>query len=155
MFPWNSLFSFKNNPNQKDFMKNMQQSDVQSFMEKMFYQVIPDNMQGMMNNNDFGSKKEAARTEHPMHADVFETHLYVFVRIPIVDESWLKKMKLYHTSNQSIIEGIPEASDRHVITLPALVKKKGASAQFKESTLEIRLQKSFNTQYSEIDVSDI
>ncbi|MDM5222483.1 Hsp20/alpha crystallin family protein [Peribacillus sp. NJ11] len=155
MFPWNSLFSFKNNPNQKDFMKNMQQSDVQSFIEKVFSQVIPENMEGMMNQNDGSSQKVNAKSEHPLHADVFETHLYVFVRIPIEDESWLKKMKLYHTSNQSIIEGIPEESDRHVITLPALVKKKGASAQYKESTLEIRLQKSFNTQYSEIDVSDI
>ena len=155
MFPWNSLFSFKNNTNQKEFMKNMQQSDVQSFIEKVFSQVIPDNMQGMMNQNDGGSQKVNARSEHPLHAEVFETHLYVFVRIPIQDESWLKKMKLYHTSNQSIIEGIPEESDRHVITLPALVKKKGASAQYKESTLEIRLQKSFNTQYSEIDVSEI
>ncbi|WP_258831204.1 Hsp20/alpha crystallin family protein [Peribacillus frigoritolerans] len=155
MFPWNSLFSFKNNPNQKEFMKNMQQSDVQSFIEKVFSQVIPDNMQGMMNQNDGGSQKVNTRSEHPLHAEVFETHLYVFVRIPIQDESWLKKMKLYHTSNQSIIEGIPEESDRHVITLPALVKKKGASAQYKESTLEIRLQKSFNTQYSEIDVSEI
>ncbi|MBL3644918.1 Hsp20/alpha crystallin family protein [Bacillus sp. RHFB] len=155
MFPWNSLFSFKNNPNQKEFMKNMQQSDVQSFIEKVFSQVIPDNMQGMMNQNDGGSQKVNARSEHPLHAEVFETHLYVFVRIPIQDESWLKKMKLYHTSNQSIIEGIPEESNRHVITLPASVKKKGASAQYKESTLEIRLQKSFNTQYSEIDVSEI
>lgn len=133
----------------------MQQSDVQSFIEKVFSQVIPENMQGMMNQNDGSSQKVNAKSEHPLHADVFETHLYVFVRIPIEDESWLKKMKLYHTSNQSIIEGIPEESDRHVITLPALVKKKGASAQYKESTLEIRLQKSFNTQYSEIDVSDI
>ncbi|MGY3314079.1 hypothetical protein ACV242_002575 [Peribacillus simplex] len=155
MFPWNSLFSLKNNMNQKDFMKNMQQSDVQSFIEKVFSQVIPDNMQGMMNHSEGGAQKENAKSEHPLHADVFETHLNVFVRIPIEDESWLKKMKLYHTSNQSIIEGIPEESDRHVITLPALVKKKGASAQYKESTLEIRLQKSFNTQYSEIDVSEI
>ncbi|MGE7766145.1 Hsp20/alpha crystallin family protein [Peribacillus sp. NPDC096540] len=155
MFPWNSLFSLKNNSNQKDFMKNMQQNDVQSLIEKVFSQVIPDNMQGMMQQNDTSSKKENTRTEHPLHAEVFETHLFVFVRIPIEDEAWLKKMKLYHTSNQSIIEGIPEASDRHIITLPALVKKKGASAQFKESTLEIRLQKSYNTQYSEIDVSEI
>ncbi|MFF2459446.1 Hsp20/alpha crystallin family protein [Peribacillus simplex] len=141
-------------------MKNMQQSDVQSFIEKVFSQVIPDNMQGMMNQNDGSSQVNGgsqvnARSELPLHAEVFETHLYVFVRIPIEDESWLKKMKLYHTSNQSIIEGVPEESDRHVITLPALVKKKGASAQYKESTLEIRLQKSFNTQYSEIDVSEI
>ncbi|MET1179354.1 Hsp20/alpha crystallin family protein [Peribacillus simplex] len=155
MFPWNSLFSFKNNSNQNEFMKNMQQSDVQSFIEKVFSQVIPDNMQGMMNQKNDGGSQVNARSELPLHAEVFDTHLYVFVRIPIEDESWLKKMKLYHTSNQSIIEGIPEESDRHVITLPALVKKKGASAQYKESTLEIRLQKSFNTQYSEIDVSEI
>lgn len=154
MFPWNSLFSFQKNPNQKDFLKNMQQSDVQSFIEKVFTQVLPENMQGMTNQKDGSFQKENKKTDHPLQAEVFETHSYVFIRIPVKDEAWLKHMKLYHTSNQSIVEGIPEALDRHVITLPALVKKKGAAAQYKDGTLEIRLPKSFNPQYSEIDVSE-
>lgn len=154
MFPWNSLFSSQKNSNQKDFLNNMQQSDVQSFIEKVFSQVIPENMQGMTNQTDSSFQKENKNSKHPLHADVFETHSYVFIRIPIQDNAWLKKMKLYHSSSQSIIEGIPESSDRHVITLPALVKKKGAAAQFKDATLEIRLPKSFNSQYSEIDVSE-
>ncbi|MFJ7745837.1 Hsp20/alpha crystallin family protein [Peribacillus sp. NPDC097295] len=154
MFPWNSLFSFQKNPNQKDFLKNMQQSDVQSFIEKVFTQVLPENMQGMTNQKDGSFQKENKKSDHPLHAEVFETHSYVFIRIPVKDEAWLKQMKLYHTSNQSIVEGIPEATDRHVITLPALVKKKGAAAQYKDGTLEIRLPKSFNSQYSEIDVSE-
>ncbi|MFJ7678300.1 Hsp20/alpha crystallin family protein [Peribacillus sp. NPDC097264] len=154
MFPWNSLFSFQKNSNQKDFLKNMQQSDVQTFIEKVFTQVIPENMQGMTNQANNPFQKDNKPSEHPLHSEVFETHSFVFIRIPIEDEAWLKQMKLKHTSNQSIVEGIPEASDRHVITLPALVKKKGAAAQYKDGTLEIRLPKSFNSQYSEIDVSE-
>ncbi|MGE7603737.1 Hsp20/alpha crystallin family protein [Peribacillus sp. NPDC097675] len=132
----------------------MQQSDVQSFIEKVFTQVLPENMQGMTNQKDGSFHKENKNSDLPLQAEVFETHSYVFIRIPVKDEVWLKQMKLYHTSNQSIVEGIPEAPDRHVITLPALVKKKGAAAQYKDGTLEIRLPKSFNSQYSEIDVSE-
>ena len=67
MFPWNSLFSFQKNSNQKDFLKNMQQSDVQTFIEKVFTQVIPENMQGMTNQANNPFQKDNKPSEHPLH----------------------------------------------------------------------------------------
>ncbi|SFC77241.1 hypothetical protein SAMN05443252_10683 [Bacillus sp. OV322] len=164
MFPWNMLFPFQKNQN--DSLKNMKPQEVQSFIDTLFSQVIPQNMKGMMNpgQNDggggfppFGQSPQPASAERksPLGAEVFETHTDVYVRIPVKDPEWLKKIRIFHTSNQSIIEGIPENDDKHIITLPAIVKKKGASAHFKDHTLEIKLQKNLDLQYSEIDVSEI
>jgi len=164
MFPWNMLFS-KNK--QTDFTNKMNPNDVQSFINQLFSQVIPENMQQMMNQKQadgfpsFQGMEQAAKEQqqqkpsNSLQATVFETHTDVYVRIPIKDPSSVKQMKIYHTSNQSIVEGIPEPGDRHVITLPATVKKKGASAHYKDETLEIKLQKNNDLQYSEIDVSGL
>ena len=135
-------------------MKNMEQNDVQSFIEKVFSQVAPENFSTATSNTQSGVKTNG-NTSFPLNAQVIDTHSYIFVRIPIDDEVLLKQMKLYHTSTQSIIEGIPESGDRNVIQLPGPVKKKGASAHYKDSTLEITLPKSFHSQYSEIDIPDI
>ena len=135
MFPWNTLFS--SHKNQTNFLKNFQHNDVQSFIEKVFAQVMPENLHESMNQTTSFSKAET----DPLKAKVFETHSFIYIRIPIEDEDWLKKMKIFHTSNQSMIHGVPNEDDKHIITLPALVRKKGATVQYKDHILEIRLQK--------------
>ncbi|RFU65415.1 Hsp20/alpha crystallin family protein [Peribacillus glennii] len=160
MFPWNFLFPFlKNN---RDNLPKSFPFDVQSLINQVVSQVIPDNLQQMMDQNTNqgvqNSKqnvKNSKRSNHPLNADVFETHSEVYVRVPIKDPEWVKQVKIFHTTNQSIIEGIPDQEDKHVITLPAIVKKKGSSAKYKDDTLEIRLVKNTDFQYSQIDVTEI
>ncbi|MEH6945976.1 Hsp20/alpha crystallin family protein [Bacillus sp. JJ634] len=154
MFPFSSLFS--SSKNQNGFLKNLQQNDVQSFIEKVFTEVMPNNMQDVMNQGAVKAKESGTRTaENPLQANVLETHSFIYIRIPIQDESWLKQMKIYHTSNQSMIHDIPNEGDKHNIPLPALVRKKGTSVQYKDNILEIRFQKHSDLNYSEIDISEL
>lgn len=152
MFPWNTLFS--SNKNQNSFMKNFQNNDVQSFINKVFSEVMPEKMQETMNPGTSNPNRPQTG-QLPLNAKVFETHGYVYIRIPIEEENWLKKMKILHTSNQSMIHGVPNDDDQHIISLPALVRKKGTTAQYKDNVLEIRLQKQTDIPYSEIDISEL
>lgn len=152
MFPWNTLFS--SNKNQNSFLKNFQNNDVQSFIEKVFSEVMPEKMQETMNQGTSNPNRPQTG-QLPLNAKVFETHGYVYIRIPIEEENWLKKMKILHTSNQSMIQGVPNDDDQHVISLPALVRKKGTSVQYKDDVLEIRLLKQSDIPYSEIDISEL
>jgi HSP20 family molecular chaperone IbpA len=54
-----------------------------------------------------------------------------------------------------MVENISERDDKHSITLPAMVKKKGSSAKFRDGILEIKLIKSHDIQYSQIDVTEM
>lgn len=150
MFPWNSLFN--GNKDQQEFFKNIGQSDVQTLVDKFFTQVLPENAHEQLNKQR--DAKETSSETSDLSETVFETHSHIYIRIPIPEEEWLKKMKIFHTSNQSIIQGIPNDEDKHVIPLPSLVRKKGAFAQYKDNILEIRLQKHTDMQFSEIDVSE-
>jgi HSP20 family molecular chaperone IbpA len=153
MFPWNTLFS--SHKNQNSFLKNLQQNDVQSFIEKVFEEAMPKNIQETMNQTAPVQGQFQQAQAHPLNAAVLETHSFIYIRIPIEDENWLKKMKILHTSNQSIIRGIPNEDDKHVIPLPALVRKKGTTVQYKDDVLEIRLLKQSEMHYSEIDISEL
>ena len=46
MFPWNTLFS--SHKNQNNFLKNLQNNDVQSFIDKVFEEAMPKNIQETM-----------------------------------------------------------------------------------------------------------
>ncbi|MDE3839241.1 spore coat protein [Bacillus methanolicus] len=158
MFPWN-LFPF--NKEMKNMMQQMKPEEIEKYVKDMLSKMLPQNMQGMVNPSDFLNKfhtgdsaAHASANPDQLQSSVFETHDHIFVRIPIIEEDWLKKMRLYHTSNQMIIEHIPNSNDKHTITLPALVKKKGATASHKDGMLEIKIPKSIDMQFSEIDVTD-
>ena len=90
-----------------------------------------------------------------LNSTAFETHDFVFVRIPIKKEEWIKQLQIYHTSNQLIVEHIPDHEDKHTVTLPAIVKKKGAVANYKDGMLEVRIPKNVDMQFSQIDVTEI
>ncbi|MEH7124806.1 Hsp20/alpha crystallin family protein [Bacillus sp. JJ1532] len=159
MFPWN-LFPF--NKDMKNMMKQMKPDEIDKYVQNMMNQMFPQGMQGMMQPQSFmpGFQNDARQSppsssSSSLPSSVFETHDNVFVRIPIKNEQWLKDMRIYHTSNQMMIEHIPEFEDKSTIILPALVKKKGASAYFKDGMLEIKIPKNVDMQYSEIDVTEI
>jgi HSP20 family molecular chaperone IbpA len=161
MFPWN-FFPFNKETQQK--MGNMNPEEmnqyVQNMINKIFNQSLPNfaNPQDMMNSfskpsqplNTTKSNEDKSQLEY----SIFDTHDFVFVRVKIEEEDWLQEIKLYHTSNTLIIENIPETGDRHSLTLPAIVKKKGTTALHKDRILEIKIVKNVDMQYSEIDISE-
>jgi HSP20 family molecular chaperone IbpA len=170
LFPWNSFFPF--NKNMKETMKNMNPQDVDQYVKGIMKQMFPNDWQGMQNPGDLmknmssmmngmnGSAYGQSR-EEPAHAEneripvnIFEALECIYIQIKISDDDVVKKMKVYHTSNQAILENIPAEGERQVITLPSLVKKKGSSAQYKEGILEIKIPKSIDLQFTEIDVSE-
>jgi HSP20 family molecular chaperone IbpA len=165
MFPWN-IFPF--NKDTKGTMQQMKPEDINQYVQDMMGKMFPANMGGMFPTNMGGmfNPQDMMKNIHPdvnfkqpsntsLQSSVFETHDNVFVRIQINSEEWLNQMKLYHTSNHMIVEHIPESTDKHTIVLPAIVKKKGASARYKDGMLEIQVPKNMDLQFSEIDVKEI
>lgn len=136
----------------------MKPDEVENYVSEMMGRMFPPEMQqmgfGMGANTTATSPSQNKGTQKTLNANVFETHDYVYVQIPITSEELLEEMKMYHTSNQLIIEHIPEWENKQTITLPRVVKKKGAKASYKDGTLEIRLLKSMDMQYSEINVTE-
>ncbi|MFE8702054.1 Hsp20/alpha crystallin family protein [Cytobacillus sp. FJAT-54145] len=161
MFPWN-LFPFgKEQNDMKKWMQQMNPQEIEKYVQSMMGNMFSDQMKGTMNPQDFmkgfgqHSKNSPNHSITPLHSEVFETHDFVFVRVSVKEDEWLKRLKLYHTSNQLIIEHIPAMEDKHTITLPAVVKKKGSTAYCKDGTLEVKIPKNIDMQFSEIDVTEI
>ncbi|MFJ5715207.1 Hsp20/alpha crystallin family protein [Neobacillus sp. NPDC093127] len=157
MFPWN-MFPF--GKDMKESMKKMKPEEINNFVQDIVGKIMPGNMQGMMNPQEMfnGFQNTASQQRSAsgvLDSSAFETHDYVFVRIPLKNEEWIKKLRLYHTSNQLIIEHIPEHEDSNTITLPAIVKRKGAIANYKDGILEVKIPKNIDMQYSQIDVTEI
>jgi HSP20 family molecular chaperone IbpA len=140
-------------------LKKMNPEEINKYIQDILEKMLPGNMRGMMNPHDLMNSFQPSPAQQPtvngINATTFETHDYVFVRIPINNEDWVKQVRIYHTSNQLIVERIPDYEDKHIITLPAIVKKKGSAANYKEGTLEIRIPKNIDMQFSEIDVNEL
>ncbi|MFT8322341.1 MAG: Hsp20/alpha crystallin family protein [Bacillus sp. (in: firmicutes)] len=160
MFPWN-LFPF--NKDTKSKLNTMKPGDIQHYVQEMMDKLMPDSLQKMdpqdmvKNMSQMKNPGQMNPTEHKKKLDymVFETHHHCYIRIPIIEEEWLKTIKIYFTSYQVIIEHIPNQEDKHTISLPTTVRKKGSTANYKDHILEIKMQKNNEVQYSEIDVSEI
>ncbi|WP_071394519.1 hypothetical protein [Bacillus tuaregi] len=160
MFPWN-LFPFDKNIQSK--MKNMKPEEVnqyvQSMLGKVFQSPFPNQMtlQDMMKHAQVfpQAQDDDTTVEAPIQHSVFETHDFIFVRIIIESEDWLTRLKLSHTSHLLLLEHIPENGQKHSIPLPSLVKKRGTTAHYKDQTLEIKLSKEIDTNYAEVNVTDI
>ena len=139
----------------------MNPNEIDKYVQDMVLKMFPKNMEGMLNPQEWlkgvDSSHEKHPTSHKIHAlqsTVFETHDFVFIRIPIKDDHWLSEMKIYHTSHEAIIENIPDIGEKHTLKLPAAVKKKGAVANHRDGVLEIRIPRSYQTQISEINIQD-
>ncbi|MBD3109806.1 Hsp20/alpha crystallin family protein [Bacillus sp. AGMB 02131] len=150
MNPWNILFPFQK------YMKNFnganQMKDMDEYISKFLSGLQNGDFGQMMNNTASANQQESAQNK--LAAAIFETHSDVYVRIPIAERALMKHMKIYHTSNLLIVEGIPERTDRNTYTLPAIVRKKGNTALYKDGTLEIKLPKVNDLQYSEINITE-
>ena len=146
----------------KNKMNQMKPDQIERFTQEMIGKMMPKHVQGIVDPQEMlkgffpipnNQPSEVANTL--LKYSVFETHDYVYIRIEVEQEEWLKAIKIYYTSNQFIIEQIPTIDDKHTLTLPASVKKKGATASMKDGTLEIKLLKSTHMHYSEIDISQL
>jgi len=159
LFPWN-MFPFNNDMSK--LFQQMNPQDMEKNIQNMIAQFMPKEWQGMFDHNDMLSRaasifpQNSQQSNNPsppnLQANVFETFDDVYVRIPI-EEEMVQKIKIFHTSNQLIIENSTDGN-RETITLPALVKKKGTAAQYKDGILEVKMPKSVDLQYTEIDVSE-
>jgi HSP20 family molecular chaperone IbpA len=154
MFPFN-FFPF--NKEMKNKLQHMKPDEIDQFIKGILGNVMPAQSGSTINSQDFVNqyRPQPSQQANSLNSTAFETHDSVFVRIPIKDESLLKDLRIYHTANQLMVENIPERDHKHTITLPAMVKKKGSNAKFKEGILEIKLIKSYDIQYSQIDVTEI
>jgi hypothetical protein len=154
MFPW-SFFPF--NKDMKNKLQHMKPDEIDQFIKGIMGNVMPSQSGGTLNTEDIVNhyKPQSSHPTNVLKSTAFETHDSVFVRIPIKDESMLKGLQIYHTANQLMVENIPELGNKHSITLPAMVKKKGSTAKYKDGILEIRLIKTYDIQYSQIDVTEI
>ncbi|WP_077213645.1 Hsp20/alpha crystallin family protein [Bacillus dakarensis] len=159
MFPWNS---FPFNKDTKKMLEQMKPAEIEKYVQEMMGKMFSQQTQGSSVPPDF--LKSFDNTINPsqernhdvgLQTSVFETHHDVFVMIPIKDPNWLKEMKLFYTSNQLIIEHIPEYENKQVVTLPSIVKRKGATAHLKDQVLEVKIPKNIDMQYSEIDIKEI
>lgn len=167
MFPWyNQYFPF--NQNIKDLIEHkgfpkgidsyIQQAIEQSL--KQFPPAMPFHDEAFNKAFDFARTKpkhssQAQQQKREFRHHVFETHDDVYIQIPIEDKKMLGNIKIYHTSNKAMIEGLPEAYDeKQIIILPAIVKKKGAQATYKDGLLEIKIPKNIDYQFSEIHVEE-
>ncbi|MDZ5474631.1 Hsp20/alpha crystallin family protein [Bacillus sp. 31A1R] len=158
MFPWN-LFPFNNQ--MKNMTEQINPNNIEGYIQDMMSKMFPQHMEGMNQQtppNPFfnqNSNTSSSNKKSPLDSSVFETHEYVYAMVPIKNEEWLRKLKLFYTSNQLIIEHIPDDRDKQIITLPAIVKRKGATAQYKDGLLEVRIPKNIDMQFSEIDVTEV
>lgn len=154
MFPWN-FFPF--NKDMKNKLQHMKPDEIDQFIKGIMGNVMSSQSGGTMNSQDTvnPNRPQPFQQANGLNSTAFETHDSVFVRIPLEDESLLRKIRIYHTANQLLLEDIPNQGNKHSIPLPAMVKKKGSSAKYKDGILEIKLIKSYEIQYSQIDVSEL
>ncbi|PLR98855.1 Hsp20/alpha crystallin family protein [Bacillus sp. T33-2] len=158
MFPWN-FFPF--DQNMKSTFQNMKPDEIEKYIQDVMGKVFPSHILKMGNPQDwfkdYSPLENEAEPEHTvrLEASIFETHDYVYIRVPVKEKDWLRQMKIHYTPNQMTIEHIPAMEDKQVFIFPAAVKKKGGSAHYKEGILEVKIPKSVHMECSEIDVTDI
>lgn len=161
MFPWNNQFPY--NEQIKDFLENGYPKGIESYVQGVLEKSMQPFTSGFPFNTDpqnpiFSSttnRNKITETQNKsIQYHVFETHDDVYIQIPIHDKGVLENIKIYHTANKSMVEGIPTKIDKHEIILPAIVKKKGAQAIYKDDLLQIRIPKNIDFQFTEIDVQE-
>ncbi len=148
------LFSPFKDGMQKWLNQNTYGGEINKFVQDM----ISQSMSQTSNNNHVTeamgifNQEERKQENHSLNINTFETHDHVYVRVPIKDETQLSTIKIFHTSNQLMIEGFPSEDDKQVVTLPSIVRMKGSTSKFQDDCLQIRMVKRMDLPVTEIDV---
>lgn len=142
----------------------MSQEELTKYMEGMFGKIFSPDTAELFNWNDVinnmgapqggntSTASSSSATSGSLSYELFETHHFIFIRIPIEHNEWLERIRIFHTANELYIENIPGKTDKHTVSLPTMVKRKGTKTQYKEQILEIQLEKVSDHQYAEINV---
>ncbi|MGG3801853.1 Hsp20/alpha crystallin family protein [Metabacillus fastidiosus] len=155
MLPFNFLDPFKGNF-EKWINNNNYGGEIQDYVQEMISKSVASSIKSNELKESMSIFEEKERKqESSLNISTFETLDHVYVKIFIKDRSQLSNLKIFHTTNQFIVEGIPSSDDRHVIALPYIVKMKGASSEYRDDYLQIRMSKKIDLQYTEIDVHGI
>ncbi|WP_053366837.1 Hsp20/alpha crystallin family protein [Bacillus sp. FJAT-27245] len=151
MFPWGS---FPFNKEMSTMMKGMKPDAIEQYVREAIEAYLP---KGTENAFHFSGGEPAGQSPAPtsapsgkVQASIFITHDFVYARMPI-SEDMQENLRLYHTSNQLFIENLPGQGEKLAFDLPAVVKKKGATASVRDGILEIRLIRAIDVQLSEIN----
>ena len=152
------------NFNPFDKNQKVNPKDIESYVENIMSNNDPNSMPDFISKNDFfkqsfdfmkqasSAKSGAPSKKTTIDSKVFETHDDVIVQLPIKDKKLLDSVKIFYTSNQFMIENVPEEGNKQTVILPALVKKNGAKSRYRDGVLEIKLPKKTDMQFTEIDV---
>ncbi|KIL47924.1 Hsp20/alpha crystallin family protein [Jeotgalibacillus campisalis] len=116
---WQSLFPKTNSPN-----------DWQEWLQKYMQQSF----ENQQNPNDPPLQPSAPQSSYTL----FESFHYLFIHISIKNYS-LNEIKVHHSLTQVLVHIPGEPVIK--ITLPEPISRKGATAEAKDGTLEIRLPK--------------
>ncbi|MCP8967225.1 Hsp20/alpha crystallin family protein [Ectobacillus ponti] len=159
MFPFPSKFPFKD---MQAFFGSAYTGDIAKYVQDAVSKSVP--FPAGMQSLKPDALKELLRTVQtkandlskspPFVISMFETHDDVYLKIPIVDPAKLSAVKVRYSPNQAIVEGIPSPEDQHIVKLPALVRKKGASKEYRDQILQIKLPKAKTASYTEILIED-
>ncbi|MGE7187277.1 Hsp20/alpha crystallin family protein [Peribacillus sp. NPDC006672] len=157
MLPFSQLFSPLKNGIQK--WVNQPHEEINKYINEAFSKSMNGSLQNDFVREAMGIFEqpltEQENSSQKLDVAKFETHDHVYLKIHVKDPTVLSNVKVFFTSNQSIIEGIPKENDRHVITLPSIVKSKEAKAEYRDHYLQIQIPKKVDTQFTEIDVQGI
>ncbi|WP_409270354.1 Hsp20/alpha crystallin family protein [Neobacillus sp. SCS-31] len=133
-------------------MKGMKPDAIEKYVREAIEAYLPKGTENAFHFSDEAPTRQSQATaaSAKSQASIFLTHDYVYARLPISEDTQ-ENIRLYHTSNQLIIENFPVQGEKQAFDLPAVVKKKGATASVQDGILEIRLIRAIDVQLSEIN----
>jgi len=135
-------------------------NDIHKFVQDIVDRSISSSMQhaDILEKATAADIREEPELKHEMkpaeslQVTTFESHDHVYVKMYIKDPETLSSLKLYHNSNQLLIEGIPNSEARHVITLPSIVRMKDSVSEYRDHYLQIKMKKRNDPQFTEVAV---
>ncbi|OCA87993.1 hypothetical protein A8F94_09195 [Bacillus sp. FJAT-27225] len=135
--------------------ENYLNNDIQKYVHDMIEKSMSTAMSQKSMIEEAVAQEPETKQEsgsYPMTASIFESHEHVYVRLFIEDEKVLANLKIYHNTNQLMIEGLPGAVEKTVFTLPSLVKMKDTVSEYKDQYLQIKMKKRQDPQMTEVAV---
>ncbi|CEG29356.1 hypothetical protein [Bacillus sp. B-jedd] len=131
-------------------------NDIHKFVQDIVDRSISSSMQ----QADILEKSTAAeiggemeiKTAESLQVTTFESHDHVYVKMYIKDPETLSSLKIFHNSNQLMVEGIPNPEARQVITLPSIVRMKDSVSEYRDHYLQIKMKKRNDPQFTEVAV---
>ncbi|MBM7714628.1 Hsp20/alpha crystallin family protein [Siminovitchia sp. FSL H7-0308] len=129
-------------------------NDIQKFVQEMVEQSISSSIKNakMMGSVHEVEEERPEQANGTLQASTFESNDHVYVRVFVKDESVLPNVKIYHSSNELVIEGMPSSDDRHIISLPSPVRMKESVSEYRDHHLQIKMKKRIDPQFTEVAV---